>query len=145
MPRQKRTLAEADANASQPAPKRSTTTTPAGKENQMSALGSKTNAELPSMLKVRGLPHSGKKAELIARLAESSSSSRDGTEHFAQASTGTSSDDIEYLTMCRPFDIEAEKRANDEDYDSEEDEDLNTCGTDLCMCKKPYKEHPNWK
>ena len=147
MPRQKRTLAEADANALQPAPKLSRmTTTLAGKENQMSALGSKTNAELASMLKVRGLPYSGKKAELIARLAEAASSSRDSTEHSAQASTGTSSEDIEYLTMCRPFDdIEAEKRANDEDYDSEEDEDLNTCGTDSCMCKKPYKEHPEWK
>lgn len=146
MPRQKRTLDEADANTVQPAPDISKTTALAGEENQMSALGSKTNAELASMLKDRGLPYSGKKADLIARLARSSPSSSDGTEQFAQASIGAPSDDIEYLTICRPFDdIEAHNRANDDDYDSEEAEDLDTCGTDSCMCKKPYKEHPDWK
>jgi hypothetical protein len=46
--------------------------------------------------------------------------------------------------MCRAFnDIEAEKRANDED--SEEAEDMNSCGTASCMCKKPLPDHPGWK
>lgn len=144
MARQKRTFAESDADTSQPTSEISKSTMrPTGKGNQAGDLGSKTNAELGSMLKARGLPHTGKKADLLARLEASSGSST--TENLAGASIDSTSDDIEYITMCRPFDdIEAEKRANDEDYDSEA-EDSNTCGTASCMCKRPAKDHPEWK
>lgn len=72
MPRIKRTLAEADPNASAPAPvaKKASRERATGKENM--SYKSKTVPELVSMLKERGLPHKGKKAELIERLEETS-------------------------------------------------------------------------
>jgi SAP domain len=146
MPRAKRALAEADANASQPALKKVSKNTSAatGNENQMESLASKTNAELISMLKDRGLPRTGNKTQLVARLQDSAGASS-SSEGNVKASSNKSSNEMEYMTMCRPFDdIEAEKRANDEDYDSE-DAELNLCGSKSCMCKKPLNKHPEWK
>ena len=73
MPRQKRPLAEVDANiskASEPAKKKSSTgSTSAEKENSNAPnYGSKTLAELRKILKERSMPHSGTKSELVDRL-----------------------------------------------------------------------------
>jgi hypothetical protein len=78
---QKRTLVESDVNVSQPTSKKSkSTVTPAGKDNQIADLGSKTHAELASMLKAWGLSHSGTKAELLARLGELAGTSSNASE-----------------------------------------------------------------
>ena len=68
MPPTKRPLAEADPNATAPAPvaKRASHGPASCKDSQDYKL--KTVAELASMLKERGLPHTGKKAELVQRL-----------------------------------------------------------------------------
>lgn len=70
MPRPKRTLAEADPNASVPAPatKKASTGAASGKENEN--YRSKTVVELVNLLKERGLPSRGRKAELVQRLEE---------------------------------------------------------------------------
>ena len=51
--------------------------------------------------------------------------------------------------MCRPpWDISAEKRAKDDEYDSDQDDEADEadkCGTDACMCEKPAANHPDWK
>ena len=71
MARNKRTLAEVDPNASSaPAAKKPSVGGALGKENQH--FKSKTVAELATMLKERGLPHTGKKAELVQRLEDTS-------------------------------------------------------------------------
>jgi SAP domain len=72
MPRTKRTLVEADPNASAPAPasRKASPSVASGKDNQNYRV--KTVAELAKMLEDRGLPHTGKKAELVQRLDETS-------------------------------------------------------------------------
>jgi SAP domain len=89
MPRAKRALAEADPNASAPAPAakkassgKASSGTVLGKENQ--PFKSKTVAELSSMLKERGLPHTGKKGDLVRRLEET-------TKTISRAEKATSS------------------------------------------------------
>lgn len=146
MPRAKRTLTDADATASKPASKKPSRNqqVAAGKGNQVECLISKTNAELTSMLKDRGLAHTGNKKQLAARLKDSTRAPS-VDKGKAKATAAHSSNEIEYMTMCRPFDdIEAEKRANNEDYDSEDAEEIGSCGSKSCMCKKSLKDHPDW-
>ncbi len=49
---------------------------------------SKTVAQLQEILRSRSLPHSGKKAELIARLEESDLAASQAKEHQAAAEDG---------------------------------------------------------
>jgi SAP domain len=71
MPVLKRRLAEADPNASSAAPAAKKASPEVAQPSQMNQdLKSKTVAELASMLKERGLPHKGRKAELIQRLED---------------------------------------------------------------------------
>ena len=71
MPRAKRPLAEVDANAG-PASKKVATGSVDGKENLAATYTKKTVPELSEMLKERSLPHTGKKADLVDRLVQSS-------------------------------------------------------------------------
>ena len=70
MPRAKRPLAEAGANAP-PASKKVAIGSGSGKENLAATYSKETVAKLSEMLKERSLPHSGKKADLIQRLISS--------------------------------------------------------------------------
>jgi len=71
MPVLKRTLAEADPTASTSARGAKKASPEVVQRGQMDQdFKSKTVAELASMLKERGLPHKGRKAELIQRLED---------------------------------------------------------------------------
>ena len=112
MPRAKRPLAEADANA--PSSKKATMRAASGKENVAASYSSKTVAELSEMLKERLLPRSGKKADLVQRLVDA-----DGSKAAAPASASSdkvanslhavssylcsqdaASPELEFVTMC---------------------------------------------
>jgi SAP domain len=87
MPAPKRTLAEADPSASAPAPaakKASPRVIQPGEMNQ--DFKSKTVAELTSMLKERGLPHTGRKAQLIQRLDDASKTTSGETHQAIEVS-----------------------------------------------------------
>jgi SAP domain len=72
MPRTKRTLAEADSNSSAPAPAAKKASPERASEKGNQNYKTKTVAELASMLKDLGLPHTGKKAELVQHLDDTS-------------------------------------------------------------------------
>jgi SAP domain len=99
MPRTKRTLAEADPNASvlAPAAKKASRGAAVGKENQN--YKSKTVAELTSILKERGLPHTGKKAELIQRLADTTRTITQAGE-ATMAGKSEAADNVCYQSIC---------------------------------------------
>lgn len=114
MPRQKRPLAEADANATRPPAKRASKGSAAATATDENAASpgndydSMTKSELADLLKARGLPYSGpNKAALIQRLREADVGSGQGSLAVVPAPvTG-----LDFVTMCRSRDdIEDEKK-----------------------------------
>ncbi|KIW70852.1 hypothetical protein PV04_03090 [Phialophora macrospora] len=181
MTRAKRKLTVVDGNIdiSQPPSKRKSVDSLRGKENAGQDYASMTKDELATLLRGRGLPYSGTKETLNRRVQEDDekTSPVDASEESSAEGTGAATsvaDEFEYCTLCRPmWDIREEKRATDEDYDSEEDEGdepedeenpegesgrhnesegitpngqrKSICGQKKCICKLPASENPEHK
>jgi SAP domain len=87
MPVLKRTLAEADPTASASAPAAKKASPEVAEPGQMNQdFRSKTVAELTSMLKERGLPHTGRKAQLIQRLEDAGETTSAETSQATEVS-----------------------------------------------------------
>lgn len=153
MPRQKRPLAEADANSAPPAKRVSTGPTASGQENVVPDYSKKSIAELKTLLRDRALPLTGKKQDLVQRLANTDTStttsrSRSTATNAKSSSTATSAR-LDFRCFCRPFDdVLNQKREEEDDFDSDDEFDpkeLEDHGTKKCMCDKPAKDFPDFK
>ena len=156
MPRAKRPLADADANAA-PAPKRVArgSSTNQDQENQANNQAKiqaieyekKTVPELAKLLKERSLPHSGRKVDLVRRLMDADVV---GTPAHAAIHPDTPPSALDFGCLCRPLQdwIDQQKQVS-EDFDEDDLDDMEEhptgCGTDICMCEKSPADFPEWK
>lgn len=150
MPRPKRPLADADANAA-PQPKRVSTgsTTSQGRENRATDYSKQKVTELTELLKARSLPYSGKKQTLVRRLVDADIASAASSAPTATSATSTPLM-LVFECFCRPAqDWIDQQNEEDEDFDEDDLSDIKEhptgCGTSRCKCGKSPSEFPEWK